>query len=189
MASADEQQNHELSPPAAAADAAPTLDLITPAPTTPDEAEAETPKMAHDSMVTVRLSEPPELTLDTTAASHGDNSEFSEAVLSRDSASSTSNASSAGVEDSGESDAEKRVSTVSVVAPGSNRSLQDELADGAAESDGGSSSDDQDDQDEVNWEKLQKTEDEQTKDEETDNVSCHLNPPLRHPRHAIWYIC
>ena len=133
-------------------------------------------------MVTVRLSEPPALTLETTKLGNGDDFKSVKALSSRNSASSESNAFRAGAEDSTDRDREKRASTVSVVAASSNRSLQDELADGAVESDGGSSSDDQD---EVNWEKLQKTEDEQTRDEETDNVGCCLNTSLRHPRHAI----
>lgn len=174
MAFADEQTSHESSPPATAADAAPAT-ALEPAPTTQDEAEAETPKIAHDSMVTVRLSEPPALTLDTSVADDESKPTSPEPVPSRDSASN------AGTDHAAESDTEKRASTVSVVASDANRSLQDELAEGAGDADSGNSSDDQD---EVNWEKLQKTEDEQTKDEETDNVGCHLGSLLRHQRHA-----
>jgi hypothetical protein len=50
------------------------------------------------------------------------------------------------------------------------RSLREELADDGHVSD---------DQEEVNWEQLEKTEDEQTKDEETDNVSYYSNLNLK----------
>ncbi|KFH47822.1 Protein of unknown functionlike protein [Hapsidospora chrysogenum ATCC 11550] len=169
-APADEQNRHELpSPPAAAANAAPAPALAPAAapapPASPDEAEAETPRMTRDSMVTVRLSEPPALTLDTCVGPDGDSS-IPEETGPRDSVSRPG-------DDIVESDADKRdssASTVSVVAPATARSLQDELADGA-EDDSGSSSGDAD---EVNWEKLERTEDEQTKDEETDNSTTLL---------------
>lgn len=123
-----------------------------------DEAEVVTPKTTRDSLVTVRLSEPPTLTLETASARNSDIPEVpslpatSEPI--EDTACTSSDAPDA-----------NRNSTATLSAPAeASRSLQDELEEyDDADSDAS-------DSDEVNWEKLEKTEDEQTKDEETDNV-------------------
>lgn len=121
-----------------------------------DEAEVVTPKTTRDSLVTVRLSEPPTLTLETASARNSDIPEVP-----------TLPATSVPIEDITSSDAPDaaRNSTATLSASAeANRSLHDELGEyDDADSDGS-------DSEEVNWEKLEKTEDEQTKDEETDNV-------------------
>lgn len=115
--------------------------------------------MQHDSMVTVRLSEPPALTLDTSV---GD-----EDALGKRSTIETEDGAHSRYT-SGESSV--RASSPSIGNARTNRSLQDELEDDS--SPGGDSGE----QDDVNWERLEKTEDEQPKDEETDNVGCSCNP-------------
>ena len=122
-----------------------------------DDAGAETPRLT-DSLVTVRLSEPPSLTLDTTLA-NDESPEAPEASVAKDA----------------EATDEIRTPLESVAEaeadiPAESRNPQNELADtDAADRRSGSSSDDQG-PDEVDWEQLEKTEDAQTKDEETDNV-------------------
>ncbi|KAM0458125.1 hypothetical protein ACHAO4_002851 [Trichoderma viride] len=127
-----------------------------------DEAEVVTPKTTRDSLVTVRLSEPPTLTLETASARNSDIPEVpalpatSEPI--EDPTSSSSDAPDA---------ARNSTATLSASAE-ANRSLHDELGEyDDADSDGS-------DSEEVNWEKLEKTEDEQTKDEETDNSTALL---------------
>lgn len=170
MASGEFDRSHDTSPkprdsiePTAAIEEAD-------APLTPIKSGNETPKMPHDSMVTVRLSEPPSLTLDTTFG-NGETpkaeARFSEAIGTgvgnhqrHSSPTATTPASS-------------RISSLSLEnADTKSRSLQAEL-----EEDANSREDDQisDDQDDVNWERLERSEDEQTKDEETDNVGCCCN--------------
>ncbi|ODA76307.1 hypothetical protein RJ55_08152 [Drechmeria coniospora] len=134
-----------------------------------DEREVETPKppkMAHDSMVTVRLSEPPTLKLDTKTASrvriHADRL-----------AASTTDADDAGKDGNRTSqDATHRQSAAAVPSAQANRSLQDELGECGGDGDETDSTDDADE--EVNWEQLEKTEDEQVKDDETDNSTALL---------------
>jgi hypothetical protein len=118
--------------------------------------------MQHDSMVTVRLSEPPALTLDTSV---GDEDALGKrsTIEIEDGAHSRCT--------SGESSV--RASSLSIGNARTNRSLQDELED---DSSPGGDSGAADEQDDVNWERLEKTEDEQPKDEETDNVGCSYNP-------------
>ncbi|UKZ84908.1 uncharacterized protein TrAFT101_000794 [Trichoderma asperellum] len=125
-----------------------------------DEAEVVTPKTTRDSLVTVRLSEPPTLTLETASARNSDIPEVP-----------TLPATSEPIEEITSSDAPDaaRNSTATLSASAeANRSLHDELGEyDDADSDGS-------DSEEVNWEKLEKTEDEQTKDEETDNSTALL---------------
>lgn len=124
------------------------------------ETGAETPKMAHDSMVTVRLSEPPMLKLDTADSSRA----------RYDDACGTPAADS----ESLESDSDVRSSVLATprdsymtrASTDATRSLHDEL--GECGADGRES--DSEDNEEVNWEELERTEDEQVKDDETDNV-------------------
>ncbi|KAL7796519.1 rab-GTPase-TBC domain-containing protein [Trichoderma ceciliae] len=130
-----------------------------------DDAEAATPKTTRDSMVTVRLSEPPALSLDTSSTRRSklpDSPTLPSAALSADE----------GDEGDGpDAHNASRNSTATLSASASaeaSRSLHDELGD----------FDDVDsdfsDPEEVNWAELEKTEDEQTKDEETDNSTALL---------------
>lgn len=144
----ERQPRHE--PPAPTKAAEPAITAVD------DETEAETPKMTHDSMVTVRLSEPPALTLDATAASDVAPTEPAASTVGDDAAQSFSDRHDI-----------RRDSSATASPTEANRSLQDELGDFAAD---GHESDFSDDPDEVNWEQLEKTEDEQVKDDETDNV-------------------
>lgn len=156
---------------------------------TEEDADAETPRMAHDSMVTVRLSEPPSLTLDTSSASDSE-PESSPVVgpktVEHDEHETTKiSESSATLETSQiENEQNPRESVVIVRDSRSalprvdtSRSLQDEL--GQCED---VTSDTSDDVEEVNWEELEKTEDQQTKDEETDNVGAS---PLVSPQGCL----
>lgn len=147
---AGEKHGHEPSTPTLAAETAPKP---------VDDAEAATPKTTRDSMVTVRLSEPPALSLDTSSAR--DSRLPDSPTLPMTSQSS----------DEGDLDATSpsRNSTATLSASAeASRSLQDELG----EFDDADS--DCSDPEEVNWEELEKTEEKQTKDEETDNVCAHL---------------
>ncbi len=139
------------------------------------DADAETPKMAHDSMVTVRLSEPPSLTLDTSSSS--DSEPPSSPIISPktlEPETTKSSESSTTLETPEIENAQNRRESVVIVRDSrtvlprvdTTRSLQDEL--GQCDDD---TSDTSEDLEEVNWEELEKTEDQQTKDEETDNVS------------------
>ncbi|CAJ0549288.1 Ff.00g029010.m01.CDS01 [Fusarium sp. VM40] len=144
----------------------------------------ETPKMAHDSLVTVRLSEPDPIALDSPIASPVvDTTQTTPTKEPVDDCPDTpiSPKSELSVDDTDESPKdepktltkEEVVDTEALDVPTAimpppiltTRTLQDELAD-----DGDLS----DDQDEVNWEQLEQKEDEQTKDEETDNSTALL---------------
>ncbi|KAM0245609.1 hypothetical protein ACHAP5_005259 [Fusarium lateritium] len=144
----------------------------------------ETPKMAHDSLVTVRLSEPDPIALDSPiATSVIDTTQTTPTKEPVDDCPDTpiSPKSELSVDDTDESpndepkilikeeviDTEALDVITEIMPPPilTTRTLQDELAD-----DGDLS----DDQDEVNWEQLEQKEDEQTKDEETDNSTALL---------------
>ncbi|EGU84812.1 hypothetical protein FOXB_04707 [Fusarium oxysporum f. sp. conglutinans Fo5176] len=150
----------------------------------------ETPKMAHDSLVTVRLSEPDPIVLDSPiATSTIDTNQTTPTKDPVDNRPDTpiSRKSSLLVDDKDDKDEKDdslddesktlikedvvdtealRSSSATMPPPIlTTRSLQDELAD-----DGNLS----DDQDEVNWAQLEQKEDEQTKDEETDNENAKL---------------
>lgn len=167
----------------------------------------ETPKMAHDSLVTVRLSEPESLVLDSTAIGSDDDtaqstptkslrrdshviddvrSDLSIDIGSHDSdlddksitetdfdTTASNTAKNLVVDTSGTGEAAKTQTprdSIATMPPPilSARTLQEELfEDGRASGE----------QEEVNWEQLERTEDEQTKDEETDNVCQTPCPP------------
>ncbi|RSL65821.1 hypothetical protein CEP53_003548 [Fusarium sp. AF-6] len=155
--------------------------------------EPETPKMAHDSMVTVRLSEPESIVLDSPVATTGldTNQSTPTKIPASDEVSvcetpEPSLKRTDTIEEVDEEEEEqeqdqgvKTPSTEEAANTGTpressptmpppiltTRSLQEELADDGHVSD---------DQEEVNWEQLEKTEDEQTKDEETDNSTALL---------------
>ncbi|KAM3462914.1 hypothetical protein MY5147_005044 [Beauveria neobassiana] len=145
--------------------------------TTEEDADANTPKMTHDSMVTVRLSEPPSLTLDTSSAS-GSEPPSSPVVspLSAELENTRTSANSTHPETSEMEDGQPPRHSVVIVRHSTKlqrtdttRSLQDEL--GQCEDD---ASDVSEDLEEVDWEELEKTEDQQTKDDETDNSTALL---------------
>ncbi|CAM1511387.1 Fc.00g089000.m01.CDS01 [Cosmosporella sp. VM-42] len=137
-----------------------------------EESGPGTPKMTHDSLVTVRLSEPDSITLDSAATSA--NAESSQSPPGREKVDENDDDNE--VETTSEVEAADpttpRDSTVNMLPPCiTTRNLQDELGNLEAED---KEDDFSDDQEEVNWEQLEKTEDEQTKDEETDNSTALL---------------
>ncbi|KLO95691.1 Rab6 GTPase activating protein, GAPCenA [Fusarium fujikuroi] len=150
----------------------------------------ETPKMAHDSLVTVRLSEPDPIVLDSPITTSTINTNQTtptkdpvddrpDTPISRKSSLLVVDKDDKDERDDSLDDESKtlikedvvntealRSSSATMPPPIlTTRSLQDELAD-----DGNIS----DDQDEVNWAQLEQKEDEQTKDEETDNSTALL---------------
>ncbi|KAF3068565.1 EVI5-like protein [Trichoderma lentiforme] len=153
---AGEKHGHEPSTPTLAAETVPKPI---------DDAETVTPKTTRDSMVTVRLSEPPALSLDTNNCL--ESKQPDSPTLPTD---SNTNSDSKPADEGGlDATTASRNSTATLAAPAEpNRSLQDELG----EFDDVDS--DCSDPEEVNWAELEKTEDEQTKDEETDNSTALL---------------
>jgi hypothetical protein len=147
----------------------------------------ETPKMAHDSLVTVRLSEPDPIVLDSPIAnSVADTDQTTptkdptddlvdipvsplspkHSLLEDDKNESLDDESKTLIKEEAVDTGALRISIANMPPPIlTTRTLQDELADDDNSSD---------DQDEVNWEKLERKEDEQTKDEETDNSTALL---------------
>jgi hypothetical protein len=116
--------------------------------------------MTHDSLVTVRLSEPPALTVDTSVCSEPVPDIL--VVTGTDISSITPTKQTDAMD---EKTATRTRSTATLLSPDPARSLQDEL--GIYQHDDDDSSDDQE---EVNWAELEKTEDEQAKEDEADNV-------------------
>ncbi|EGY13920.1 hypothetical protein VD0002_g1769 [Verticillium dahliae] len=137
-----------------------------------------TPKMAHDSMVTVRLSEPPTLTLDTSVLLED------AAALRRPSTVRFDKTPLAHVVERDDSLDEVSSDPATPLPPtNSARSIEEELMDANAESGVESPADDKDHNakarrssisEEVNWEQLQKTEAEEPKDDETDKSTAML---------------
>ncbi|ATY64391.1 RabGAP/TBC [Cordyceps militaris] len=143
-----------------------------------EDADTRTPKMTHDSMVTVRLSEPPSLTLDTSSASGSEPASSpvtslhtAEPDTTKGFKNNTQPETSEidNVHNSRESVVVVRDSRTTLPRADTARSLQDEL--GQYED---NNSDTSEDREEVDWEELEKTEDQQTKDEETDNSTALL---------------
>ncbi|QUC16944.1 uncharacterized protein UV8b_01185 [Ustilaginoidea virens] len=126
-----------------------------------------TPRMAHDSMVTVRLSEPPSLALSNTCAMSNTRLALTASPVPEEDPVGV-------VEEVGH---DKMVrGEIQDMAPeplpiATTRSLGDELGKYSTDDD---ESDFSDDNEEVNWEQLEKTEDEQSKDEESDNSTALL---------------
>ncbi|KAH0497101.1 hypothetical protein TgHK011_004434 [Trichoderma gracile] len=155
---AGEKHGHEPSTPTLAVETAVEA-AVEAAPKHVDNAEAATPKTTRDSMVTVRLSEPPALSINT--SSPRDSKLPDSPTLPA--------TGQAPKEGSLEATSASRNSTATLSAPAeASRTLQDELG----EFDDADS--DCSDPEEVNWAELEKTEDEQTKDEETDNSTALL---------------
>ncbi|KAG5992870.1 hypothetical protein E4U43_003638 [Claviceps pusilla] len=136
--------------------------------------EVVTPTMTHDSMVTVRLSEPPSIALSaTTAATNGRLASLASTVLEEEQINEEDDSSHA---EKWSAEQESRSSTtqdarVTISTSEANRSLRDELGHCGIDDNQPDSSEDNE---EVNWEELEKTEDEQIKDEETDNSTALL---------------
>ncbi|KAL6883861.1 rab-GTPase-TBC domain-containing protein [Trichoderma longibrachiatum] len=151
---ASDKHGHEPSTPVLAVEAA-----VEAAPKHVDDAEAATPKTTRDSMVTVRLSEPPALSIDT--SSPRDSKSPDSPTLP-----ATHHTSEQGGLEAPDA-SRNSTATLSASAEAS-RTLHDELG----EFDDADS--DCSDPEEVNWAELEKTEDEQTKDEETDNSTALL---------------
>ncbi|KFA60229.1 hypothetical protein S40285_07736 [Stachybotrys chlorohalonatus IBT 40285] len=149
-------------------DPSPPSTDVEPASTKLDEAGHETPRMAHDSMVTVRLSEPPTLTLDTNV-SHDAASDPLSVVDANNHFIMGANQSE--LSDTNASNHGSRDSTATIPSIAANQNLQAELEQIETEEGDGESSDDQE---EVDWEQLEKKEDEQAKDDDTDDNSTAL---------------
>ncbi|KAF4513552.1 hypothetical protein G6O67_000811 [Ophiocordyceps sinensis] len=154
-ASGNHQSHHEDLP--STKPAQPTATAV-------DEAGNEAPKMTHDSMVTVRLSESSAATLDTAAPSDADSEQPSPSTTNRHSFESGSDPQSS-------PRATHCDSAITLSPTAASLSLQGELGESGAQ---GPESDASEDSDEVNWEQLEKTEDEQVKDDETDNSTALL---------------
>ncbi|KAH8173105.1 rab-GTPase-TBC domain-containing protein [Sarocladium implicatum] len=129
----------------------------------------------HDSLVTVRLSEPPSLTVDTALAEAHEQQPVRPATdMSPDDGS---------LADAAEIDDTTDTTPIDTPTPRdsppqspiaeASRSLEEELEQCSPDGESRQSISSED-QDEVNWEQLEKTEDEQTKDEETDNSTALL---------------
>ncbi|KID96812.1 Rab-GAP/TBC domain protein, partial [Metarhizium majus ARSEF 297] len=139
-----------------------------------EETELETPKMTHDSMVTVRLSEPPSLSLDTKAVTPDAEPVTPTSPIAEETSTDADNDSLEKKEYTETRDSLMRIPRVSapIQSPtDANRTLQDELGLYGVD---GNETDSSEDNEEVNWEQLEKTEDEQMKDEETDNSTALL---------------
>jgi hypothetical protein len=157
MASGENQAGHATSPsPESQVEATP---ITTPNEATPDDSGTETPKMAHDSMVTVRLSEPPALTLDTTVG-NCDNPKTEAREVEVDATECDERSSLPHTVSSSQASPKLEIANIE----------QTSGADSHEEVTPNKERRKTDDHDDVNWERLEKTEDEQTKDEETDNV-------------------
>jgi hypothetical protein len=132
-----------------------------------EEQSNTTPKMAHDSMVTVRLSEPPSLTLNTSLAK-------AEAIDAPETAIQADDRQTMLPASSDQDTSHSRDSIVTIPSGGADESPQTELEE-TQNQDGYTS----DDQEEVDWEQLEKKEDEQAKDDDTDDNVQSSSPPLR----------
>ena len=121
------------------------------------------PAMPHDSMVTVRLSEPPTLTVDTNVPEHG----------KRDTLEHTKGEDVPGImqeEDSTQEESPR----ITMVDPNGNEvtspTSSESIASKDPESRRGSDSSEEC-AEEVNWEELEKTEEQEPRDEGSDDVS------------------
>ena len=119
--------------------------------------------MAHDSMVTVRLSEPPTLTVDTNVPEH----------TNRDTLEHTNGQEQAEIIEDEESAQEEspRITMVDpngneVTSPASSESVESRDPESRRGSDSTEES-----AEEVNWEELEKTEEQEPRDEGSDDVS------------------
>ncbi|RDA88055.1 hypothetical protein CP532_5260 [Ophiocordyceps camponoti-leonardi (nom. inval.)] len=137
-----------------------------------DEPGIDRTNMAHDSMVTVRLSEPSSV-VDSAA------SDSASASASASASKTASIQSSPPATDSSHvvanTDSPHRPDSSMTLSPtGSHSTVQDDMTPDADSSSDGHETDSSEDPDEVDWEQLEKTEDEQVKDDETDNSTALL---------------
>ncbi|KAH7328146.1 rab-GTPase-TBC domain-containing protein [Stachybotrys elegans] len=139
-------------------------------PATADEAGSETPKTTHDSMVTVRLSEPPSLTLDTNVGS--DSVGKPPAALNADAHSSMRGSQSTLNMPNTRASTRLRDSAATLPSIVTDRSLEAELNQSRIEEQDDDSADEP--EDEVDWEQLEKKEDEQAKGDDADDNSTAL---------------
>ncbi|KAM4056794.1 rab-GTPase-TBC domain-containing protein [Hirsutella rhossiliensis] len=149
------QASHEDLPPTKPA---------TPTATAVDEAGPQAPKMTHDSMVTVRLSESSAATLETAASSDADSEQLSPSATDCHSVDT-------GSDEQDRPRATHRDSALTLSPTAASVTMLSELGECSTE---GHESDSSEESDEVNWEQLEKTEDEQVKDDETDNSTALL---------------
>lgn len=136
----------------------------------PIESNHEEQAMTHDSMVTVRLSEPPALTVDTNVHEHS-HAQAAEDARSPDGPAISEEKEMTSVEETMESP------RITMVDPNGNEVISpagSETASRDAESRRGSDSTEAS-VEEVNWEELEKTEEQEPRDEGSDDVSC-MNP-------------
>ncbi|RDA91666.1 hypothetical protein CP533_0048 [Ophiocordyceps camponoti-saundersi (nom. inval.)] len=140
-----------------------------------DEPGTDRTNMAHDSMVTVRLSEPSSVVDASAAASATDSVPASMTALIQPSPPATDCGHVVANTDEADSDSPRRPDSSMTLSPtGSHSTIQDDLAPDADSSTDGHETDSSEDPDEVDWEQLEKTEDEQVKDDETDNSTALL---------------
>ncbi|KAH6996355.1 rab-GTPase-TBC domain-containing protein [Ilyonectria sp. MPI-CAGE-AT-0026] len=185
------KSDHESLPSTAPAERASMMDR---------DQSPETPKMAHDSMVTVRLSEPESLLLDTSTTSfdvdtaqstptkdHGHDSVVDDVKhgvtidVTEDVTDDQKDNTKVGEDDDKDNSEEGAVDASSTGEPANTATPRDSKATMPPPIVTRTLQDEllyddhsSDDQEEVNWEQLEKTEDEQTKDDETDNSTALL---------------
>ncbi|RCI09729.1 hypothetical protein L249_4115 [Ophiocordyceps polyrhachis-furcata BCC 54312] len=136
-----------------------------------DEPGTDRTNMAHDSMVTVRLSEPSSV-VDAAAS---DSASASKTTSIQSSPPSTDGSHVVANTDEADFDSPRRPDSSMTLSPtGSHSTVQDDMTPEADSSMDGHETDSSDDPDEVDWEQLEKTEDEQVKDDETDNSTALL---------------
>ncbi|KAG6035545.1 hypothetical protein E4U41_006037 [Claviceps citrina] len=140
--------------------------------------DTATPNMAHDSMVTVRLSESSSVASTTTTSIAKDRLTSIASIVLEEEQVTVENWSD---KNDAETFCEQRKSRSSsaldaratISTTETSASLRDELRNCGVDDDDKTDSSEED-HEEVNWEQLEKTEDEQTKDEETDNSTALL---------------
>ena len=165
------------------------------------ETPIEPPTMAHDSMVTVRLSEPPLLTIDTDLANVASPKidteiEVQEVLAGKDGDNNNHNNNDDADDNTDDADSiaaattirdsSTTISNISVLVPDEQQDStttssqnEEDNNDPGIDNDNDhdtsvDSSDSDTESERVNWDKLEQTEDEQTKDEDTDNVSASI---------------
>jgi len=163
----------------------PTAAIPQSKPPTAIDSNPEKRTVEHDSMVTVRLSEPPALTINTNVTSSSASfSSSSRSLLGNDYRPTNAMAETVKEEDGSSEE------PAGQLPPQPPRNLQDELQQEGVHNDEEDEYDDKSatsiastpasDIDEVDWEQLQKTENEQSSSspgQDTDNVSLASSPP------------
>lgn len=163
MEQGEQRPDHDVTSPRQQDATAPPVSPIE------EEHSKATPKMTHDSMVTVRLSEPPSLTLNTSLSDV-------EAIDAPETAVQSNHRQTMLLTPIGQDSSHPRDSTATIPPSGAHQSLLNELEETEKREQDGYMSDDQE---EVDWEQLEKKEDEQAKDDDTDD-NVHLPPTFNH---------